>query len=200
MLQEVNLNKEKEQKAFSPKMVRELLNLDNERIISLCKKISLVPKKNSKGQTYFSRDDVKILKRMQDLQNQSAQKAQAVQNRTVPAANNPIQAPQVQTQTVVDTKLAQTAIDTIERLNNTLCVLEENLAKKLNTVLDEKLDGMDEVVVDLIRTKTENENLRHKLNELNKENFNLKNNLSSYKHVGFGFYTKKPYDMDGFSV
>ena len=195
MLQDVNLNKEKEQKAFSPKMVRELLNLDNERIINLCKKISLVPKKNSKGQTYFSCDDVKILKRMHDLQNQSVQKAQAMQN-TVPAPiNNAAPA-----QTVIDSKLAKTAIDTIERLNNTLCVLEDNLVKKVNSVLDEKLDGMDEVVVDLIRTKTENENLRHKLNELNKENFNLKNNLSSYKHVGFGFYTKKPYDTDEFSI
>lgn len=198
MLQEVSTNKEKEQKVFSPKMVRELLNIDNERIINLCKKISLVPKKNQKGQTYFSKDDVKILKRIQDLQNQSLQKAQ-IKQKQQPVINQPaIQPPQIQT--VVDAKLAKTAIDTIERLNHTLSILEENISKKLTSVLDDKLDGMDEVVVDLIRTKTENENLRHKLNELNKENFNLKNNLNAYKHVGFGFYTKKPYDIDEFSI
>ena len=189
----------KENSAFSPKMVRDLLKIDNETIIGLCKKISLVPKKNSKGQTYFSRDDVKILKRVQDLQAQAMEKA-----KTVSAVTSPIEpeaevkaVPAVpQIQTVFDTKLAERAVDTIERLNSTLTVLEDRLSTKLNSILDEKLDGMDEVVVELIRAKTENENLRNKVNELNKENFYLKNNLSSYKSLGFGFYTKKQIDTD----
>ena len=196
MLQELGLkNNSADNKAFTPKMVRELLNVDNERIINLCKKISLVPKKNSKGLTYFSRDDVKILKRVQDLQNQA--------NNIQHAKEKPIMAPSVQTpvalqqpQLVVDAKLTQAAIDTIERLNQTLSILEDNLSNKLTSVLDEKLDGMDEVVVELIRAKTENENLRHKLNELSKENFYLKNNLTSYKALGFGLYTKKQIDFE----
>lgn len=192
MLQELGYNKEKsENKAFTPKMVRDLLNVDNERIINLCKKISLVPKKNSKGQTYFSRDDVKILKRVQDLQTQ-ALKAQAEKQKAAMLLAK--KEPQV----VVDAKLTKAAIDTIERLNNTLNILEENLSNKIVSVLDEKLDGMDEVVVELIRSKTENENLRHKLNELNKENFYLKNNLNSYKPLGFGIYIKKEIDSDEF--
>ena len=194
MLQEMGLNKNKsENKAFSPKMVRDLLNVDNERIIKLCKKVSLVPKKNSKGQTYFSRDDVRILKRVQDLQNQAMQKAQQMSQSTPSTQvipSTPVQQP------VVDAKLTQAAIDTIERLNKTLTVLEDNLSRKLTTVLDEKLDGMDEVVVELIRSKTENENLRNKINELNKENFYLKNNLNSYKALGFGLYTKKQLDSE----
>lgn len=184
------LQESSENKAFTPKMVRELLNIDNERIISLCKKISLIPKKNTKGQTYFSRDDVKILKRVQDLQIQAKQK----QEEKLKMA----QMPPAPVQTVIDPKLAEKAVDTIERLNNTLNVLEENLSNKLIAVLDDKLDGMDEVVVELIRAKTENENLRHKINELNKENFYLKNNLNSYKPLGFGFYTKKQIDNDEF--
>ncbi len=184
----------KENKAFSPKMVRDILNVDNERIISLCKKIALVPKKNSKGQTYFSRDDVKILKRVQDLQMQAHQKMQERKKIVnIPA----IQQPAVP-QTVVDAKLAEKAIETIERLNTTLNVLEENLSTKLTSILDDKLDGMDEVVIELIRAKTENENLRNKINELNKENFYLKNNLNSYKPLGFGLYTKKQIDIDEF--
>ena len=115
----------------------------------------------------------------------------------MPPATQPqtqLQAPQV----VVDAKLTQAAIDTIERLNQTLNILEENLSNKITSVLDEKLDGMDEVVVELIRAKTENENLRHKINELNKENFYLKNNLTSYKSLGFGLYTKKQIDFNEF--
>ncbi len=196
MLQELEFkNNNCENKAFTPKMVRELLNVDNERIINLCKKISLIPKKNSKGLTYFSRDDVKILKRVQDLQNQ-AKSVQTAKEKPImaPATQTQLQAPQV----VVDAKLTQAAIDTIERLNQTLNILEENLSNKITSVLDEKLDGMDEVVVELIRAKTENENLRHKINELNKENFYLKNNLTSYKALGFGLYTKKQIDFNEF--
>lgn len=193
MLQELGTeNKKTDNKAFTPKMVRDLLKIDNERIINLCKKISLVPKKNSKGQTYFSRDDVKILKRVQDLHVQAV-KAQAKKQKAATALPVP-QEPR----TVVDAKLTQAAIDTIERLNNTLSILEDNITNKIVSVLDEKLDGMDEVVVELIRAKTENENLRHKINELNKENFYLKNNLNSYKPLGFGFYTKQHLDMDEF--
>lgn len=197
MLQELEFkNNNVENKAFTPKMVRELLNVDNERIINLCKKISLVPKKNSKGLTYFSRDDVKILKRVQDLQNQ-AKNVQATKEKNIMVPAIQQQSPQTP-QVVVDAKLTQAAIDTIERLNHTLNILEENISNKLTSVLDEKLDGMDEVVVELIRAKTENENLRHKINELNKENFYLKNNLTSYKALGFGLYTKKQIDFDEF--
>ena len=195
MLQELeSKNNNTDSKAFTPKMVRELLNVDNERIINLCKKISLVPKKNSKGLTYFSRDDVKILKRVQDLQNQANSVQRTKEKRSMPVATTPNLQPQV----VVDAKLTQAAIDTIERLNQTLNILESNLSNKLTSVLDEKLDGMDEVVVELIRAKTENENLRHKINELNKENFYLKNNLTSYKALGFGLYTKKQIDINEF--
>lgn len=193
MLQELGTENNKiDNKAFTPKMVRDLLKIDNERIINLCKKISLVPKKNSKGQTYFSRDDVKILKRVQDLHVQAIN-AQAKKQK----AATSLPAPQ-EPRTVVDAKLTQAAIDTIERLNNTLNILEDNITTKIVSVLDEKLDGMDEVVVELIRAKTENENLRNKINELNKENFYLKNNLNSYKPLGFGFYTKQHLDMDEF--
>lgn len=61
----------------------------------------------------------------------------------------------------------------------------------LDKKLDEKLDGMDEVVVELVRCKTENETLRYKMNELNKEVYNLKNELSRYKAARFWFLYKK---------
>ena len=66
----------------------------------------------------------------------------------------------------------------------------------MSELLSEKMDGFDEIIVELIRAKTENENLRHKLNELSKENFYLKNNLTSYKPLGFGLYTKKQIDIE----
>ena len=50
---------------------------------------------------------------------------------------------------------------------------------------------MDDVVVELIRCKTDNETLKQKIVDLNKEVYQLKNELNSYKSVGFGFYKKK---------
>ena len=69
-----------------------------------------------------------------------------------------------------------------------------NIVDRISKVLSEKMDGLDEIVVELIRTKTENETLRQKLNELNKENFSLKGENASYKAVGLGFYVKKNTD------
>ena len=54
----------------------------------------------------------------------------------------------------------------------------------------QKLEGLDEVVVELIQVKTENENLRIKLNQMTKENFELKNSLEQFRPVGFGFFVK----------
>jgi cell shape-determining protein MreC len=76
----------------------------------------------------------------------------------------------------------------------TVEALENNIVDRIASVLNEKMDGLDEIVVELIRTKTENETLRQKLNELNKENFSLKSENSSYKSVGLGFYVKKNSD------
>ena len=80
--------------------------------------------------------------------------------------------------------------------NNLLNKISKLVDEKLSEKLDEKLDGMDEVVVELVRCKTENETLRYKMNELNKEVYNLKNELSRYKALGFGFYIKNSSDSN----
>ena len=49
-------------KILLPNDVRKLLNVDNKEIVELCKKTSVNPKKDSKGQIYFSVDEVKKLK------------------------------------------------------------------------------------------------------------------------------------------
>ena len=69
--------------------------------------------------------------------------------------------------------------------------MQSALSEKIASVIDEKLEGMDEVVVELIRCKTDNETLRQKIVELNKEVYQLKNTLNCYRPVGLGFYVKK---------
>lgn len=151
------------EKILSPQEVRAILNTDNKEIVELCKRASIMPRKNSKGHTYFSYDEVKNLRKVQ------AQKA----------VSNPIVA-QVQKQPTA-----------IQNILVSLKEMEDTLSSKIAKVIDEKLEGMDEVVVELIRCKTDNETLRQKIVDLNKEVYQLKNELNSYKPVAMGFYVKK---------
>lgn len=155
------LEQELQGKTLSPQEVRSILKTDNKEIVELCKKASILPKKNSKGQTYFSYEEVKNLRKAQAMKTMAPARVESKQ----PSA--------------------------IMNILSSLKDLENKLSNRISKVIDEKLEGMDEVVVELIRCKTDNETLRQKIIDLNKEIYSLKNELNSYKPVGLGFYKKK---------
>ena len=157
------LEQELEGKTLSPQEVRSILRTDNKEIVELCKQASILPKKNSKGQTYFSYEEVKNLRKIQAMKG---------------AAMPPVKSENRQPSAIMN-------------ILNSLKDLENKLSNKISKVIDEKLEGMDDVVVELIRCKTDNETLRQKIIDLNKEIYQLKNDLNSYKPVGLGFYKKK---------
>lgn len=153
------LEQELEGKTLSPQEVRSILKTDNKEIVELCKRASILPKKNSKGQTYFSYEEVKNLRKVQAAKNAPVVPAK----RSTPIMN----------------------------ILSSLKEMENSLSDRISKVIDEKLEGMDEVVVELIRCKTDNETLRQKIIDLNKEIYQLKNDLNAYKPVALGFYKKK---------
>ena len=155
---------EHQKKNLSPQEVRTILQIDNNEIVKLCRKASIVPRKDDNGKTYFSYGDVQILKN------------------TLKSSKKSTALAQVDSQTVVN------------NLISNLESMEQRMTESMSKIIDDKLDGMDEVVVELIRCKTENETLRQKLNELNKENYHLKSTINSYKSVGLGLYIKKSND------
>ena len=151
-------------KTLSPQEVRNILQSDNKEIVELCKKASIMPKKNSKGQTYFSYDEVKHLREIK-------------RNMPSAAVTSPIS--------------ATPATSAVASILTSIRSMESSLSDKISKVIDEKLEGMDEVVVELIRCKTDNETLKQKIIDLNKEIYQLKNDLNSYKPIGLGLYRKK---------
>lgn len=172
---------EVENKEFSPKEIREMLGIDNSGIQELCKIADIRLKKNSRGLTYFTKDDAKILKSMKGNSASSE----------VKVASLPVKTSSYQgTNTITSASVV--------KLVETLKDIEKNITKSLTTLLDEKLDGMDDVVLELIRVKTENETMRFKINELNKEIYKLKKEVNSFKKVPFGFYAKTSSDNDLF--
>lgn len=157
------LEQELEGKTLSPQEVRSILKTDNKEIVELCKRASIMPRKNSRGQTYFSYEEVKNLRKVQAAKGAS----------------------------MLPVKTEQKQSSAIMNILDSLRDMETKLSNKIAKVIDEKLEGMDEVVVELIRCKTDNETLRQKIIDLNKEIYQLKNDLNSYKPVGLGFYKKK---------
>ena len=173
-------------KILLPNDVRKILNADNKEIIALCKKTSITPKRDRLGQVYFSVDEVKKLKQAKsDLTSNTGKiggrkvlesiiKKNCVEkNMTLPEVNKN------NSQVIVNNLL------------DTLNEMENNITTSMTKVLDEKLEGMDDVVLELVRCKTENENLKNKINDLNKENFKLRNLINSFKPLALGFYIKK---------
>ena len=162
------------EKILLPNDVRKLLNVDNKEIVELCKKTSVNPKKDSKGQIYFSVDEVRKLK--------NAKSSIVAEMNERKSALSLISKPNSQM--------------VVNNLLDTLTKMETNITESMTKIIDEKLEGMDDVVLELVRCKTENENLKNKVNELNKENFKLRNMLNSFKPLLCGFYIKKEEDSN----
>ena len=147
---------EVKENVLSPQDVRQILDSDNLEIVKLCKMADVSPRKTEDGMTYFSLDDVRALKNAKD----SATKTKEISKNA--------------SQVVVDSLL------------KTLNRMEDNITSSVSKLLDERLDGMDEVVIELIRCKTDNENLRSQIDELTKENYNLKKEVASFRPFVLG--------------
>ncbi len=149
------------EKSLSPQDVRKILGIDNQGIVDLCKKASIRPRKNSSGETYFSYDEVRDLKRIHS------------NDKSLPVPGDFSHQPA-----------------NVRSILYSIKDMEKNISSQISKVIDEKLEGMDEVVVELIRCKTDNETLRQKIIDLNKEIYKLKNEITCYKPLAMGLYRK----------
>lgn len=163
------------ERTLTPQEVRTILKADNKEIVDLCKRAAIRPRKNAKGHTYFSYDEVKNLRKIQ---------AQIRSNVTSPIS---VSVPA----TIGSGSVQGNNPAAVRSILSSLQELETKLSDRIAKVIDEKLEGMDDVVVELIRCKTDNETLKQKIVDLNKEVYQLKNELNSYKPVALGFYKKK---------
>lgn len=183
-----------------------LLNSDIEEVVTLCKKACLKPKTDEMGNAYFTKKDVDMLKKMKELysQAQDIQSKEQVSKSTIEEANKPDVSlnmnkkinflQKAKNRIKNDTTLAPAAVHPVFQISEKLNALENNLINKMSEILSEKMDGFDEIIVELIRAKTENENLRQQVNTLNKQVFILKKELASFSPLPFGLYAKKDTD------
>lgn len=182
-----------------PKTVRDILKVNNDEILRLCKSGNVPLKKNGKGLTYFTTEDVKTLKRLQDLQNQATMQ----EEKSVQLKNRLKKTPSKHTETApqlpVEQKRADETLALLKQITGAVKNIETGVYDKFATLLDEKLEskleeklgGIDAVIMDLVRCKTEAEDMRKKLAQNDKEIYELKNELSCYKKLAGNIYIKK---------
>ena len=184
-----------------------LLNSNIEEVVTLCKKACLKPKTDKTGNAYFTKDDVDVLKKIKELYNN----ASAIQSK---ASVEPPKAPvEPKSENVVELDNPDNKISFLAKAKNrmksdtnmfpvmtntsayqlktAMDKLEDSLINKMSEILSEKMDGFDEIIVELIRSKTENENLRQQVNTLNKQLYIMKKELASYSPIALNFYMKK---------
>lgn len=186
-----------------------LLNSDIEEVVTLCKKACVKPKTDSMGNAYFTKNDVDMLKKMKELYTQNKELQKNSKENTIKNTIETAQKEEIsldnpnkkinflekaKSRVKGDSMNALAAVHPATQLANKLEAFENNLVKRMSDILSEKMDGFDEIIVELIRAKTENENLRQQVNSLNKQVYILKNELASFNSLAFGLYTKKEKD------
>jgi hypothetical protein len=104
------------------------------------------------------------------------------------------EATQEATETLNVPAVSQEALQLINALMHT----QNHIVQELTDVFDRRLEKFDEIIMDLIRCKTENERLKQKNDNLTRDNYKLKKEVESYRSVVPGLYIKKELDKTKF--
>ncbi|MBR2526069.1 hypothetical protein IKE67_06345, partial [bacterium] len=76
--------------------------------------------------------------------------------------------------------------------------ISNNILETLDKKLAEKMQNVEGMAAEVIKLQTENEKLKNKIMELNRENINMKMELEKFEKIGFGFYKK--YEVKDYSI
>lgn len=81
---------------------------------------------------------------------------------------------------------------------NALVHTQNHIVQELTDVFDKRLEKFDEIVMDLVRCKTENERLKQKVDNLTRDNYKYKKEMECFKSILPGVYIKKELDETRF--
>jgi len=183
--------------------VLELLGLDERELMTYVQVLGLAPNKDEKtGRMIFTHRDIETLKKAQDLRrhgedlNAIARQLGGKSAATRPGSGSPINSSEEGASSYLTQpgaasfRPASLGKDNITMMVEAVSQVKEGILKDLSRLLDDKLAGLDEVVVELIRCKSENDSLKKKLADTQHAKETLEFELSRFKPVQFGFYRK----------
>jgi DNA-binding transcriptional MerR regulator len=194
--------------------VLELLGLDERELMTFVQALALSPRKDEKtGRVIFTHRDIELLKKANDMRKHGEDMgsiARQLGAKTLVAKPSPKAAPgrmegrpeftrtegEAQPAYMAPPSAGQpmrpsaTGKDNITMMVEAVSQVKEGILKDLSRLLDDKLAGLDEVVVELIRCKSENDSLKKRLDEAVRARESLEYELSRFKPVQFGFFKK----------
>jgi len=189
--------------------VMELLGLDERELMTYVQMLSLSPRKDEKtGRLIFTHRDIESLKKAKDMKKHGDSAEAIVQQLGSKAAGTGAGKTNLPPTSGMDKELtvkpaymstmspnqtirpSAAGKDNITVMVEAVSQVKEGILKDLSRLLDDKLSGLDEVVVELIRCKSENDSLKKKLDDAIRSKEALEYELSRFKPVQFGFYRK----------
>ncbi|MFM7389320.1 MAG: hypothetical protein ACKO34_01700 [Vampirovibrionales bacterium] len=184
--------------AYTASYICQQLNLQDQALANLTNLLTLSPQANpTTGELAYTAQQLELLRKAVELysQGQSLQAivqllgtSQGTPSTQATALSSPASTTTIAATTpVADSSVASSNLNAIVEAISTS---KEGILSEISRLLDDRLAGLDEVVIELIRTKSENDSLRQRMNSLMKERDQLQESLNCFKPVQFGFYKK----------
>ncbi len=177
--------------------VMDLLHVEERDLTTYIQALNLSPRQDEKsGRLIFSHKDVELLRKATEMRRHGEElttiaRLLAVKPASAPTTETLAPARHATPPTMPPRTTLTGGKDNITMMVEAVSQVKEGILKDLSRLLDDKLSGLDEVVVELIRCKSENDSLKKKLEEAERANEHLQFELSRFKQVQFGFYRKQ---------
>lgn len=162
-----------------------LLNVDTTKIMALCNALNLRPYKDERtGQFSLRTKDFELLKKALEAEKQN-------ESHSLVSQAGPLNYPTKGSYSSLPQRTGSMSRTDLSIIVDTVSNVKEGILKDLSQLLDDKLTGLDEVVVELIRSKSENDALKEEVKRLEESKIYLQSELSKFKPAAFGFYRKE---------
>jgi len=165
--------------------VCEAFHMDESTVMALCHSLGVQPHQDERtGKLFFGIKDIeRIREATENKQSGASLNSLAKTAASVPA--------QPKTYATVPQRPGALSRTDLSQIVESVSTAKEEILKDLSMLLDDKLAGLDDVVVELIRSKSENDSLREELKRAQEIRDQAKAELTKFRPAAFGFYRKE---------
>jgi DNA-binding transcriptional MerR regulator len=177
---------------YTPGYVQQLLEVDEQVLVSYVHALGITPQQDDiTGSIVFTQADVDALRRA--IHAEQTGLANPVTKRMMPTSKvdpSTLESDDALLTRQVNSPAAPTEASQLTVVVDAVNQVKVGILKDLSQLLDDKLSGLDEVVIELIRAKSDNDSMKQRLALVQDELEQLKFELGRFKPVQFGFYRK----------
>jgi len=157
----------------------EAFHLDEPTVLSLCQSLGIQPHEDERtGKMFFGIQDIE---RIRESTEKGSNGGLQTFTKTTPAKSY----------ASVATSSGNLSRTDLSMMVESMISAKEEILKDLSMLLDDRLAGLDDVVVELIRSKSENDTLREELKRAQEASTHAKSELAKFRPAAFGFYRKE---------